>query len=70
MKKLFIVGVLAVFFFAMFAQHVMSASAASENPANVKVGVLLVSVEKVDLSYSNYRLDFYLWFEGCAELNF
>ncbi|MEM2850165.1 MAG: DUF5979 domain-containing protein [Candidatus Bathyarchaeia archaeon] len=33
------------------------------NPINVKVGVLLVNVEKVDLSASSYRLDFYLWFE-------
>ena len=62
MKKWFIVGVLAVVFFAVLAQNVMSVSAASEKPVSVEVGVLLVSVDKVDLSYSNYRLDFYLWF--------
>ncbi|MEM0010342.1 MAG: hypothetical protein QXW39_01635 [Candidatus Bathyarchaeia archaeon] len=33
------------------------------NPANVEVGVWLVNVEKVDLSASSYRLDFYLWFK-------
>lgn len=62
MKKWFIIGVLAVFFFAVFAQNVMSANAASESPAEVQVGVWLVNVEKVDLSASSYRLDFYLWF--------
>jgi len=34
----------------------------SLKPANVKVGVWLVNVEKVDLAASSYRLDFYLWF--------
>lgn len=34
----------------------------SEDAANVKVGVLLINVEKVDLAASSYRLDFYLWF--------
>jgi hypothetical protein len=32
------------------------------HPANVRVGMWLVNVEKVDLAASSYRLDFYLWF--------
>jgi len=36
----------------------------SLKPANVKVGVWLVNVEKVDLAASSYRLDFYLWFSS------
>ncbi|MCS7113853.1 MAG: hypothetical protein RMJ15_02840 [Nitrososphaerota archaeon] len=31
--------------------------------ADVKVGVWLVNVEKIDLAASSYRLDFYLWFK-------
>jgi hypothetical protein len=62
MKKWFIIGVLAVVFFAVFTQNVMSASAVSETPLRVQVGVWLVNVEKIDLSASSYRLDFYLWF--------
>ena len=62
MKKWFIIGVLAVVFFAVSAQNVMSANAASESHVKVQVGVWLVNVEKIDLSASSYRLDFYLWF--------
>ncbi|MCX8171286.1 MAG: hypothetical protein N3E47_04875 [Candidatus Bathyarchaeota archaeon] len=40
----------------------VKAESFSSNPANVEVGVWLVNVEKVDLSASSYRLDFYLWF--------
>ncbi|MEM0216116.1 MAG: hypothetical protein QW612_01025 [Candidatus Bathyarchaeia archaeon] len=38
---------------------------AEENlkPVTLEVGVWLVNVEKVDLSASSYRLDFYLWFK-------
>jgi hypothetical protein len=34
----------------------------SDDHANVRVGVWLVNVEKLDLAASSYRLDFYLWF--------
>jgi len=34
----------------------------SVNSVDVEVGVWLVNVEKIDLSASSYRLDFYLWF--------
>ncbi|MEM3406910.1 MAG: hypothetical protein QXM07_04590 [Nitrososphaerota archaeon] len=34
----------------------------SSNSTNVRVGVWLVNVEKIDLAASSYRLDFYLWF--------
>ncbi|MEM3622164.1 MAG: hypothetical protein QXZ02_03160 [Candidatus Bathyarchaeia archaeon] len=40
----------------------VKAESLPSNPANVEVGVWLVNVEKVDLSASSYRLDFYLWF--------
>jgi len=40
----------------------VKAESYSSTPSNVEVGVLLVNVEKVDLSASSYRLDFYLWF--------
>ncbi|MEM3627166.1 MAG: hypothetical protein QXZ25_03990 [Candidatus Bathyarchaeia archaeon] len=39
------------------------AEASSKQAADVKVGVWLVNVEKVDLAASSYRLDFYLWFK-------
>ncbi|MEM3479706.1 MAG: hypothetical protein QW702_07115 [Candidatus Bathyarchaeia archaeon] len=32
------------------------------DPTIVEAGVWLVNVEKVDLSASSYRLDFYIWF--------
>ncbi|MEM2105732.1 MAG: hypothetical protein QXV21_04600 [Candidatus Bathyarchaeia archaeon] len=37
-------------------------NASAESPAVVDVGILLVNVEKVDLSANSYKLDFYLWF--------
>jgi len=54
--------VFAVFFVGVVAQNVLLVNAAPENPAVVSVGALLVNVEKVDLSASSCRLDFYLWF--------
>ena len=64
-------GVLAVIFFAVLTQNVMSVNAASENPITVQIGVWLVNVEKIDLSASNYRLDFYLWFNyNPSEISF
>ena len=62
MKKWLLIGVLTVFFWAVFSQNIMVANAATENPVKVQVGVWLVNVEKVDLSANSYILDFYLWF--------
>jgi len=41
----------------------MAANAAPENPLEIKTGVWLINIEKVDLSANSYRLDFYLWFQ-------
>jgi hypothetical protein len=32
------------------------------DPAHVQVGVWIIDIQKIDLSASTYRLDFYLWF--------
>jgi hypothetical protein len=39
------------------------AQASLKQNANVKVGIWIVNVEKVDLAASSYKLDFYLWFK-------
>jgi len=35
---------------------------AKEGPVHVQAGVWIINVQKIDLSASTYRLDFYLWF--------
>ncbi|MBX5327119.1 MAG: hypothetical protein ACQXXH_08440 [Candidatus Bathyarchaeia archaeon] len=62
-KKWFAVAVLvlALAFLGLFVQNAMAVGP-SGTPTNIRVGVLLVNVEKVDLSANSYRLDFYLWF--------
>lgn len=62
-SELLVIGVFSLVFISFFTQNTMAANAAPENPFNVKVGVWLVNVEKVDLSANSYRLDFYLWFQ-------
>jgi hypothetical protein len=42
-------------------QPITHVSNASE-PAHVQVGVWIIDIQKIDLSASTYRLDFYLWF--------
>ncbi|MEM0487919.1 MAG: hypothetical protein QXY75_05450 [Candidatus Bathyarchaeia archaeon] len=66
MKKLNIIAITSVItltlvFLLMATPNVK----AEENlkPVTLEVGVWLVNVEKVDLSASSYRLDFYLWFK-------
>jgi hypothetical protein len=59
MKKLAIIGIIALMFFAFF---ISSVQAQVNPPVEVEVGVWLINVEKVDLSANSYRLDFYLWF--------
>jgi hypothetical protein len=61
--KLLVIAVFSLVFCAFFAQNIMAANAAPENPLKVKAGVWLVNVEKIDLSANSYRLDFYLWFQ-------
>ena len=39
------------------------ATTSAQQPIQVKVGVWLNNVEKVDLAGNSYRLDFYLWFK-------
>ncbi len=51
-----------VFMFGFAMLHCVKAENL-ENPTRVYVGIWLVNVEKVDLSASSYRLDFYLWFK-------
>jgi hypothetical protein len=34
----------------------------SSEPAHVQAGVWIIDIQKIDLSASTYRLDFYLWF--------
>ena len=62
--------VFALFFLSLFALVAKSVDAQAPDvstisasaPINVKVGVWLNNVEKVDLAGNSYRLDFYLWF--------
>ncbi len=69
MKKLIIVVVclLILTVYAMIlsgqaqSQPITRASNDSE-PTHVKVGVLIIDIQKIELSASTYRLDFYLWF--------
>ena len=42
-----------------YAQETTSQSA---TPTHVQVGIWLINIQKIDLSASSYRLDFYLWF--------
>jgi len=56
-----LLAVLVLVFVLMFMSNV-SASSVSVDSKNVRVGVWLVNVEKVDLAANSYRLDFYLWF--------
>jgi hypothetical protein len=54
---------LMVCIFAFFTLNAgVKAEDSSESAVRVKVGVLLVNIEKVDLAANSYRLDFYLWF--------
>ncbi len=57
MKRIITIAVLSMTFLALFVQ-----SAQASGPSEVKAGVWLVNVEKVDLSSNSYRIDFYLWF--------
>jgi hypothetical protein len=51
-------------------QDVPTANAAPQRPIVINAGALLVNVEKVDLSASNCRLDFYRWFNyNPSEIN-
>jgi len=47
---------------AFMPKAIAESSEPQKSPAKVYAGVWLVNVEKVDLSASSYRLDFYLWF--------
>jgi hypothetical protein len=62
-SKLFVIAVFSLVFCAFFAQNIMTANAAPEDPLKVKAEVWLINVEKLDLSANSYRLDFYLWFQ-------
>ena len=53
---------LSLAFLFMLVPYAKADDSSMQN-ASVKVGVWLVNVEKVDLSASSYRLDFYLWFK-------
>ncbi|MEM3054827.1 MAG: hypothetical protein QXM52_03890 [Candidatus Bathyarchaeia archaeon] len=59
-KRLLMFALLLVFMFILVPSA--KADDSSTQNATVEVGVWLVNVEKVDLSASSYRLDFYLWF--------
>jgi hypothetical protein len=64
-------AVFALFFLSLFtlvakpaeAQTPDASTTSTQAPVQVKVGVWLNNVEKVDLAGSSYRLDFYLWFK-------
>jgi hypothetical protein len=62
-SRLLVIAVFSLVFCAFFAQNIMTANAAPENPLEIKAGVWLINIEKVDLSANSYRLDFYLWFQ-------
>ena len=59
-KRLLLFALLLAFLF-MLVPHAKADDAPTQK-TTVEVGVWLVNVEKVDLSASSYRLDFYLWF--------
>jgi hypothetical protein len=62
--------VFALFFLSLFALVTKTVDAqtpditttSAQAPIQVKVGIWLNNVEKVDLAGNSYRLDFYLWF--------
>ncbi len=60
-KRLLVFALLLAF--SLILMFNTKAQGYSASPTNIEVGVLLVNVEKVDLSASSYRLDFYLWFK-------
>ncbi|MEM3752910.1 MAG: hypothetical protein QXM65_08235 [Candidatus Bathyarchaeia archaeon] len=65
LKSLIIIALLSAFAFTLLfcgrvgAQH----ATANQNRTEVHVGIWLINVEKIDLTASSYRLDFYLWFK-------
>lgn len=66
MNKLNILAIISIIALTLiFSLTAVPKVEAEENQKSVKleVGVWLVNVEKVDLSASSYRLDFYLWFK-------
>jgi hypothetical protein len=67
MKKLtgaiILACVLSLSLLALFAiQPINAEQTPSTQPIDVKTGVWIINVQKVDLAASTYRLDFYLWF--------
>lgn len=56
--RLLSIMILLIFLLSLYSAPVN----ASDTPVEVITGVRLLSVEKVDLTSSSYRLDFYLWF--------
>ncbi|MGE5532745.1 MAG: hypothetical protein ACM3UN_00190 [Bacillota bacterium] len=44
------------------AQSQETTKSIASGPVHVQVGVWIIEIQKVDLSASTYRLDFYMWF--------